>query len=212
MARVIKRDGSIESFTKEKLMRSVKKAAEAVGVNIDGKFTFDIVPDRDIYSWELADLVQLELLKRAVDYPELAEVAKAHLLGRIYKDVLRKPTDDSPAAAFDRSLTYNALRLFTNGNFALKDDMRLRETPAMAAGRIVRAVSKPDPIREVYYKYITQLKLVPASPFWFNAGTRREMFASCFTLEVEDCLSSLTHPGMQCIYDALTYSGVIQQL
>ncbi|MFN3805433.1 MAG: ribonucleotide reductase N-terminal alpha domain-containing protein, partial [Pyrobaculum sp.] len=189
MARVIKRNGSVEPFSEEKLVQSIKRAAETAGVDIDGRFTLDVNPSRDIYSWELAEMVQLELLKRAIDHPELAEVAKAHLLGRIYKDVFRKPTDDSPAAAFDRSLTYNALRLFTNGNFALMDDTRLRETPAMAVGRIVRAVSKPDPIREVYYKYITELKLVPASPFWFNAGTRREMFASCFTLEVEDCLS-----------------------
>ncbi|MFN7105308.1 MAG: adenosylcobalamin-dependent ribonucleoside-diphosphate reductase [Pyrobaculum sp.] len=207
MVRVLKRNGSMEEFSSEKVRRSVAKAAEEVGVNAE----VSPVVDRDVYSWEVADLVQLELLRGAIDRPELAEVAKAHLLGRIYKDVFGVArVEDYAGADFDRSLSYNALRLFTNGNYGLKSGGRLVETPAMAATRVAKAVGGER--WGEYFRYITELKVVPASPFWFNAGTRREMFASCFTLEVEDCLSSLTHPGMQCIYDALAYSGVIQQL
>ncbi|MEM4557813.1 MAG: adenosylcobalamin-dependent ribonucleoside-diphosphate reductase, partial [Desulfurococcaceae archaeon] len=241
---VVKLDGRKELFSVTKLGESVSRAAADVGVEVNG--AVEVSVDRDVGTWELADMVQLELLRRAIDKPELALVAKSHLLGRIYKETfgkdflkdkagyreravarfkslieagLLKPeaiealSAFEPRPDFDRSLSYNALRLFTNGNYALRDqNFRLAETPSMVAWRVATAVARELERAKLYYDYITQLKIVPASPFWFNAWTGKEMFASCFTLEVEDCLSSITHPGRYCIYDALAYSGIIQQL
>jgi len=242
--KVIKASGAREDFSEEKLRASLLKAAADVGVSVDGEVK--IRPSSDITSAELSDLVELELLRKAIDKPELAEAAKSHLLGKIYKEVLGRDflKDKSKygeralvaverlAAAgllrqeaasalrwvelkpeFDRSLSYNALRLFTNGNYALRGpDFKIAETPAAAAARVATAVAGDPETARLYYDAITSLRMVPASPFWFNAWTKKEMFASCFTLEVEDCLSSLTHPGRYCIYDALAYSGIIQQL
>jgi ribonucleoside-diphosphate reductase, adenosylcobalamin-dependent len=242
--KVIKASGAREDFSEEKLRASLLKAAADVGVSVDGEVK--IRPSSDITSAELSDLVELELLRKAIDKPELAEAAKSHLLGKIYKEVLGRDflKDKSKygeralvaverlAAAgllrqeaasalrwvelkpeFDRSLSYNALRLFTNGNYALRGpDFKIAETPAVAAARVATAVAGDPETARLYYDAITSLRMVPASPFWFNAWTKKEMFASCFTLEVEDCLSSLTHPGRYCIYDALAYSGIIQQL
>jgi ribonucleoside-diphosphate reductase alpha chain len=242
--KVIKASGAREDFSEEKLRASLLKAAADVGVSVDGEVK--IRPSSDITSAELSDLVELELLRKAIDRPELAEAAKSHLLGKIYKEVLGRDflKDKSKygeralvaverlAAAgllrqeaasalrwvelkpeFDRSLSYNALRLFTNGNYALRGpDFKIAETPAVAAARVATAVAGDPKTARLYYDAITSLRMVPASPFWFNAWTKKEMFASCFTLEVEDCLSSLTHPGRYCIYDALAYSGIIQQL
>lgn len=242
--KVIKTSGAREDFSEEKLRASLAKAAGEVGVSVNGEVK--IRPERDLTSAELSDLVELELLRLAIDKPEMAEVAKSHLLGKIYKEAfgkdflkdksgyreravsrfkslaeagLLKPesyqllAEFEPRADFDKSLSYNALRLFTNGNYALRDSsFKLAETPSMAAWRVATAVARDAERAKLYYDYITQLRIVPASPFWFNAWTKKEMFASCFTLEVEDCLSSLTHPGRYCIYDALAYSGIIQQL
>ncbi|WP_148678644.1 adenosylcobalamin-dependent ribonucleoside-diphosphate reductase [Thermoproteus uzoniensis] len=242
--KVIKASGAKEDFSEEKLRISLVRAAADVGVSVDGEVK--IRPTSDITSAELSDLVELELLRKAIDKPELAEAAKSHLLGRIYKEALGKDflRDKSKYGErvfasverlvsagllkqealsalrwvelkpeFDRSLSYNALRLFTNGNYALRGpDFKIAETPAAAAARVATAVAGSPEAARLYYDAITSLRIVPASPFWFNAWTKKEMFASCFTLEVEDCLSSLTHPGRYCIYDALAYSGIIQQL
>jgi ribonucleoside-diphosphate reductase alpha chain len=244
MYRVVKLNGSSETFSPQKLMLSILRAAQDAGVEVDGGI--DIAINRDVGSWELADMIHLELLKRAIDRPELAEVAKSHLLGRVYKEVfgkdfLRTKTGYreravarfrqlveagllkpealellglfEPKLEFDWALSYSALRLFTNGNYALRGSgFRLAETPSMAAWRVATAVARDLTTAKRYYDAITAQRIVPASPFWFNAWARKEMFASCFTLEVEDCLSSITHPGRYCIYDALAYSGVIQQL
>ncbi len=244
MYRVAKLNGSSETFSPQKLRLSILRAAQDAGVEVDGGI--DIAINRDVGSWELADMIHLELLKRAIDKPELAEVAKSHLLGRVYKEVfgkdflktkagyreravsqfrqlveagLLKPESlellslFEPKPDFDKALSYNALRLFTNGNYALRDSgFRLAETPSMAAWRVATAVARDLTTAKRYYDAITAQRIVPASPYWFNAWARKEMFASCFTLEVEDCLSSITHPGRCCIYDALAYSGIIQQL
>ncbi|MEM4023785.1 LAGLIDADG family homing endonuclease [Pyrobaculum sp.] len=242
---VNKLDGRVEPFSMEKLKISIAKAGAEVGVDTNGDVSLEVKKEV-VWSWELADMVQLELLKRAIDRPELALVAQSHLLGRVYKEAFGKDflktkvgygeraaarfkslvdagllkrealeflSKFEPRPEFDRSLSYNALRLFTNGNYALRDqNFRLAETPSMAAWRVATAVARELERARLYYDYITKLKIVPASPFWFNAWTKKEMFASCFTLEVEDCLSSITHPGRYCIYDALAYSGIIQQL
>jgi Ribonucleotide reductase, alpha subunit len=244
MYTVTKLDGSSEAFSPQKLKLSILRAAQDMGIEVNGEV--DLAIDRNVGSWELADMVQLELLRKAIDKPQLAEVAKAHLLGRIYKEAfgkdflktktgygeravarfkklvesgLLKPealeflTSFEPRQDFDRALSYNALRLFTNGNYALRDgEFKIAETPSMAAWRVATAVARDAERARRYYDAITALKIVPASPLWFNAWTKKEMFASCFTLEVEDCLSSITHPGRHCIYDALAYSGIIQQL
>ncbi len=244
MYTVAKLNGSSESFSPQKLKLSIIRAAQDMGIDVNGEV--DLAINRNVGSWELADMIQLELLKKAIDKPQLAEVAKAHLLGRIYKEAfgkdflktktgygeravarfrqlveagLLKPESlellgaFEPRPEFDKSLSYNALRLFTNGNYALRDSgFKLAETPSMAAWRVATAVARNLEVARRYYDAITAQKIVPASPFWFNAWTRKEMFASCFTLEVEDCLSSITHPGRYCIYDALAYSGIIQQL
>jgi ribonucleoside-diphosphate reductase alpha chain len=244
MYTVAKLSGSSESFSPQKLKLSIIRAAQDMGIDVNGEV--DLAINRNVGSWELADMVQLELLKKAIDKPQLADVAKAHLLGRIYKEAfgkdflktktgygeraaarfrqlvetgLLKPEASEllglfePKPEFDKSLSYNALRLFTNGNYALRDSsFKLAETPSMAAWRVATAVARSLEVARRYYDAITAQKIVPASPFWFNAWTKKEMFASCFTLEVEDCLSSITHPGRYCIYDALAYSGIIQQL
>jgi len=244
MYTVAKLNGSSESFSPQKLKLSIIRAAQDMGIDVNGEV--DLAINRNVGSWELADMVQLELLKKAIDKPQLADVAKAHLMGRIYKEAfgkdflktktgygeraaarfrqlveagLLKPEASEllglfePKPEFDKSLSYNALRLFTNGNYALRDSgFKLAETPSMAAWRVATAVARSLEVARRYYDAITAQKIVPASPFWFNAWTKKEMFASCFTLEVEDCLSSITHPGRYCIYDALAYSGIIQQL
>ncbi|AET32783.1 adenosylcobalamin-dependent ribonucleoside-diphosphate reductase [Pyrobaculum ferrireducens] len=244
MPLVAKLDGRLEPLSLDKLKLSVQRAASDVGVEVNGEVS--IAVSRDVGSWELADMVQLELLKKAIDKPELALVAKSHLMGRVYKEALGRDylktksgygeravarfrglveagilkreslellSAFEPRPDFDKALSYNAVRLFTNGNYALRDgSFKIAETPSMAAWRVATAVARELGRARLYYDYITSQRLVPASPFWFNAWTHKEMFASCFTLEVEDCLSSLTHPGRYCIYDALAYSGIIQQL
>ncbi|MBP1449080.1 MAG: adenosylcobalamin-dependent ribonucleoside-diphosphate reductase, partial [Thermoproteus sp.] len=239
--KIIKKQGYEEEIKYGKIENSIRRAAEDSGVMTKIEVAIHLNSKEKIDSRELSDLIHLALLRKSIERPEYAKVATSHLLGEIYKEVFGSPkgvatTSDIAEAYernelinpsiflisliphilnsdFDRRLSYNALRLFTNGNYALRrPDGRLAETPAMAAARVAAAVARSPGWARRYYEFIAQLKFVPASPFWFNALTRREMFASCFTLEVEDCLSSLTHPGRHCIYDALTYSGIIQQL
>ncbi|MFZ8809161.1 MAG: ribonucleoside-diphosphate reductase, partial [Pyrobaculum sp.] len=150
--KITKLNGSSETFSPQKLKLSILHAAQDMGIDVDGEV--DIAINRNVGSWELADMVHLELLKKAIDRPELAVVAKSHLLGRAYKEVfgrdflktkagyreravarfkqlvetgLLKPESlellsfFEPKPEFDKSLSYNALRLFTNGNYALRD-------------------------------------------------------------------------------------------
>ncbi|MEM1926741.1 MAG: ATP cone domain-containing protein, partial [Pyrobaculum sp.] len=60
---VVKLDGRREAFSVEKLRGSVERAAAEVGVSIDG--VVDFVVDREVGSWELADMVHVELLRGA---------------------------------------------------------------------------------------------------------------------------------------------------
>ncbi|MGC9049888.1 ribonucleotide reductase N-terminal alpha domain-containing protein, partial [Pyrobaculum sp.] len=198
MPSVAKLDGRLEPLSLNKLKLSVQRAASDVGVEVNGEVS--IAVSRDVGSWELADMVQLELLKKAIDRPELALVAKSHLMGRVYKEALGRDylktksgygeravarfrglvdagilkrealellSAFEPRPDFDRALSYNAVRLFTNGNYALRDgSFKIAETPSMAAWRVATAVARELGRARLYYDYITSQRLVPASPFW----------------------------------------------
>ncbi|MFZ8838224.1 MAG: ribonucleoside-diphosphate reductase, adenosylcobalamin-dependent, partial [Pyrobaculum sp.] len=89
LKKVEKLNGFQEAFSPQKLKRSVLRAAQDAGVEVDGGI-YIAISKETVGSWELADMVQLELLKKAIDKPQLASVAKAHLLGRIYKEAFGK--------------------------------------------------------------------------------------------------------------------------
>ncbi|MBP1449634.1 MAG: ribonucleoside-diphosphate reductase, adenosylcobalamin-dependent, partial [Thermoproteus sp.] len=191
---VIKASGAKEPFSPDKLKASLRKAAEDVGVGVNGEVS--VAPKSDVTSYELSDLIELELLRKSIERPDYAKVATSHLLGKIYKDVLGKEylrrksveryaagwrealkslaelkllKEDAPKVAewieldpgFDRRLSYNALRLFTNGNYALRrPDGRLAETPAMAGARVAAAVARSPGWARRYYELIAGLKFV----------------------------------------------------
>ena len=75
MYTVAKLNGSSESFSPQKLKLSITRAAQDMGIDVNGEV--DLAINRNVGSWELADMVQLELLKKAIDKPQLADVAKA---------------------------------------------------------------------------------------------------------------------------------------
>ncbi len=265
MVKVLKRWGGREEFDGSKLAHSISRAARDVSVGVDGSVE-EVVRRISVgegeYTASIMDKLHFELLRMAIEEPDMAQVARAHLLGAIYKDAvgkgwLRAGRDEGEyRAAFVRNLLaladagivsrerlapyvdhlgelsralapgrdwelgYSALRLFYSGNYALRfPDGRLAETPQYAAMRVAMGVALAealyggDPVdwAKRFYAYISARIVVPASPYWFNALTPRQAFGSCFTLEVDDCLSSLTHPGRNCIYDALAQSGLIQQ-
>ncbi|MEM1568946.1 MAG: hypothetical protein QXI84_10735, partial [Thermofilaceae archaeon] len=73
-----------------------------------------------------------DFLKTKAGYGERAAARFKSLVdaGLLKREALEFLSKFEPRPEFDRSLSYNALRLFTNGNYALRDqNFRLAETP-----------------------------------------------------------------------------------
>ncbi|MGC8674968.1 adenosylcobalamin-dependent ribonucleoside-diphosphate reductase [Fervidicoccus sp.] len=221
---VKKRNGSTEQFNLEKLMQSVKKAANGFN-EIDEEQIKEVVESvikdltlkgKEVPSSVISDLVEKHFVSRILISPIWEEVAKRYVLARIYNHVFGKGkwNDFDPV---DSSFTFNALKVL-EARYLLKntESLRFTETPSMMFKRVARHLASVEGRynnnTEVYerefYKIMSELKFIPNSPTLMNAGTRNGVLSACYVIPVRDSLTTRNNDG---IMDAVKAQALIQQ-
>lgn len=221
MLLVRKRDGSEERFSEEKLVNSVRRCIERVGLSPEMslplvKSAVETLRDRgvgDVVESEvLADAIEATMMAWSVFDPRWLEAAKSYHLYRLYKEVGRDPEDVHPR---DRLLSYQALRLLRS-RYLLRDPAtgRVVETPQEMFARVARTVaqaerlygSSEEEVRRIaqeFYELMSDLRFLPNSPTLMNAGTKLNQLAACFVVPVEDSIEG--------IFDALAVMAKLQK-
>jgi ribonucleoside-diphosphate reductase alpha chain len=212
---IIKRDGRVEEFRREKIVNAVLKALTATQQG-DGK-TAEKIADKVISMLrasvgkkiptveEVQDLVEKALIEEG-----LAETAKAYILYR------RKRAEIRAAKSFvgvmdDLKLSVNAVILLQKRYLRRDDTGRIIETPSEMFRRVARCIAKVegryggdvDKAEKEFYNLMASLHFLPNSPTLMNAGTPIGQLSACFVLPVEDSIKG--------IFDALKYMALIHQ-
>ncbi len=209
---VVKRNGSRERFDKDKLFKSVVKAAKPYGIGLKdieeivGKVLYQInrlyetSRYREINTDKIAEIVEYMLIKKGVIDPRWNDVARDYLLIRIYKESgqEKKPIND-----LDKMFTYQALRLLYS-RYLLRDPVtnKVIETPQDMFHRVARFVAKAEEKYErsrdevekwerLFYELMSQHRFLPNSPTLMNAGTKVSQLAACFVVPVHDDIDSI---------------------
>ena len=215
---VIKRDGKREDFRAEKIISKLPGVEDEVIDSILNDVAKS-VKDGVIDTRTIADIVERNLIERAVKNINYMELAKRYVLARIYNHVYGKGKwkDFDP---HDLLLSYNALKVL-EARYLLKDPNTLRyiETPQMMFRRVAKHLANVERlygkseeevkrIEEEFYEEMSTLKFVPNSPTLMNAGTRMGILSACFVLPVKD---SMTSPEGDGIYDTLRAMALVHQ-
>jgi len=164
-------------------------------------------------SWrDLADIIEITLLRKGLEDPKWFEAAKLYVLTRIYKQARGSVKEIDPV---DIQLTYQALKLL-EFRYLLKDPYseKVLETPKDMWIRVAKRIASVDSIYgvsrkeisyriEAYFKLMSSLKFQPNSPTLMNAGTELGQLSACFIIPVPDDLEG--------IFEALKVMALVQR-
>jgi ribonucleoside-diphosphate reductase alpha chain len=218
IAKIRKRDGSLEPFDAKRIEHAIAKAFKAVGQRDLGlsRKLCKIVVEKAEKKFagavpgveDVQDFVEQTLLER-----RLTKAATAYIVYR------RKRAEAREARRIlgvrdDLKMDRNAI-VVLKSRYLLKDALgRVVETPAQLFKRVAKTIAAVDAkygksprdvrkLEEDFYQAMASREFMPNSPALMNASTPLGQLFACFVLPVEDSLES--------IFDTLKHAAMIHQ-
>nr|QNO41924.1 vitamin B12-dependent ribonucleoside-diphosphate reductase [Methanosarcinales archaeon ANME-2c ERB4] len=207
MHNILKRDGRITNFKKEKITTAIHKAVLATDAN-DGKLSLKLTDEvvalieKRISGIPTVEDVQ-NIVEEVLVRHGLYGVAKAYILYRERRSEIRDAKKFF--GVYDElKLTVNAIEVL-NKRYLMKDAAgNIIETPDQMFGRVAKAVSgKSEEFEKRFYSSMKNLEFLPNSPTLMNAGTELGQLSACFVIPVPDSIED--------IFGALKAMAIVQQ-
>ncbi len=215
--KIVKRDGRIVRFDRNKIVDAIYKAAGAVKKGdrelsgglaervveiLEGKFDGRIPSVEDVQ-----DIVERVLMEGGC-----SDIAKAYILYRRQREEIRK-TKAVYGVYDELKLSVNAIKVLER-RYLKKDGLgRVIENPVEMFRRVARTIASADVIYDSkadtgeteakFYNLMSRLEFLPNSPTLMNAGTDMGQLSACFVLPVDD--------SMESIFDAVKNAALIHQ-
>lgn len=213
--RVIKRDGRITKYNKDKIVSAVTRCmasvgtvddtlAEVVATDVDNNITYDSFAEISVE--EIQDLVETALIKSGD-----SKTAKEYILYRAKRAELREVRD---RLGIDDDLKFgvNALSLLDRRYLKLTSDGK-KETPAKMFRRVAKGVAaveaNPQKWSKVFYNLMSNQIFVPNTPCLANAGNAKLNYLfACYAFEVGDSIEEIFQTVKDCALVQKTGGGV----
>lgn len=215
--KVIKRDGSVQDFDRNKISRAISKAFSATGEK-DGKIAekISIKVQKEIDKNFSGDCPRVEniqdIVEEALIQEGFSKVAKAYILYRQKRSDIRD-TKVLLGVYDDLKLSINAVNVLQR-RYLLKDaGGQIIETPKGMFMRVAKAIAMAElvynpkadieKLEDRFFDAMASMEFLPNSPTLMNAGTGLGQLSACFVLPVNDSLRG--------IFDSLKLMALIQQ-
>lgn len=203
---VRKRDGRLEPFSEEKIIRAVTKAMTAVGQKdiaaAKGVAELVVATLSDTFYGripsveDVSDAVEAALIER-----NLADAAKAFILYRAERTQTRR-VKEFFGVRDDLKLGVNAIKVLENRYLKKNELGVVIETPSQLFRRVARAVALSEQrygaardtleeAEELFFRVMSNCEFLPNSPTLMNAGLPLGQLSACFVLPIADSLESI---------------------
>jgi len=207
MHKIIKRDGRIVNFKKEKITSAIHHAILAV--NADDEKLAEKLTDEvtTLIGERIPGIPAVEDVQNIVEgvlvRHGLYEVAKAYILYRERRSEIRNAKKFF--GVYDElKLTVNAIEVLKKRYLMKNEAGNIIETPDQMFKRVAKAVSgKSEKSEKEFYTTMRNLEFLPNSPTLMNAGTKLGQLSACFAIPIFDSIES--------IFDALKAMAIVQQ-
>ncbi|MEA1865555.1 MAG: adenosylcobalamin-dependent ribonucleoside-diphosphate reductase [Euryarchaeota archaeon] len=207
MHKIIKRDGRIVNFKKEKITAAIHHAT--IAVNADDEKLAEKLADEvtTLIEERISGIPAVEDVQNIVEEVlvrhGLYEVAKAYILYRERRSEIRNAKKFF--GVYDElKLTVNAIEVLKKRYLMKNEAGNIIETPDQMFKRVAKAVSgKSDESEKEVYTVMRNLEFLPNSPTLMNAGTKLGQLSACFAIPIFDSIES--------IFDALKAMAIVQQ-
>ncbi|MGC8699645.1 MAG: adenosylcobalamin-dependent ribonucleoside-diphosphate reductase [Candidatus Micrarchaeia archaeon] len=219
---VIKRDGGVVPFDKEKITIAISKAMREV---YDGNISEEELMKKageyaDLVTKKLEELgqekVQVEQIQDVVEQVLMSvdpKTAKAYIIYRKKRADIRA-YKASLGIVDDLKLPMNSLVVLAARYLLKNEEGKIVETPKQLFTRVANNIAGVESrygaseediakLAKEYYDAMTRFDFMPNSPTLMNAGTRLGQLSACFVLPVGDSITE--------IFDAVKWAALVHQ-
>ncbi len=219
---VIKRDGGVVPFDKEKITIAISKAMREV---YDGNISEEELMKKageyaDLVTKKLEELgqekVQVEQIQDVVEQVLMSvdpKTAKAYIIYRKKRADIRA-YKASLGIVDDLKLPMNSLVVLAARYLLKNEEGKIVETPKQLFTRVANTIAGVESrygaseediakLAKEYYDAMTRFDFMPNSPTLMNAGTRLGQLSACFVLPVGDSITE--------IFDAVKWAALVHQ-
>ena len=219
---VVKRDGTVVPFDKQKIAVAISKAMREV---YDGNMSDEELMNK---ASEYAGLVVqklVELGKEKVHVEQIQDVVEQVLMGvdqKTAKAYIIYRNKHAEIRAYkaslgivdDLKLPLNSLVVLAARYLLKNEEGKIIETPKQLFTRVANAIASVESrygaseediakLANEYYNVMTRFEFMPNSPTLMNAGTRLGQLSACFVLPVGDSITE--------IFDAVKWAALVHQ-
>ncbi len=215
ISKIVKRDGKIADFNRNKIASTISKAAIAAEENpITGSRLAEKV-ERILFLRHRGRLPTVENIQDITEEVLMnsghSNIAKSYILYREKRSELRTAKEFYGVRKDDLKLGVNAAKVLQSRYFLRNAEGYVAETPIEMFKRVARAVSFVDKkynedskkSENEFFQVMSRLEFLPNTPCLMNAGTKFQMLNACFVLNVEDSLDK--------IFNTLKTAGILQK-
>jgi len=206
MKKIIKRDGNVTDFNRDKIAEAIWKAAQSVGgqdkaiaeniaVEVEKLLNILFKGKNNPTVEQVQDLVENMLIER-----KHAKTAKAYILYRQKRAEIREQQKAIMGKTTSLPLSLNALQVLER-RYLLKDENgKIKESPEDMFRRVAKNIAmaeknykngNQEETEEKFYNLMTNLEFLPNSPTLMNAGTDIQQLSACFVLPVGDSMEEI---------------------
>ncbi len=213
LARIRKRDGSLETFNPSRIYSAIFRALAECKLSRPElakactEKVLKILRERP-GGYPDVETVQ-DVVEKVLMENKLPQVARAYIRYRDHRRQLRE-TKQLFGVTDRLKLSLSALAVLKQ-RYLLRKKGKVVETSEQLFHRVARHVSQAEKLfgasaseyEEKFYSMMSQLEFLPNSPTLMNAGTNPGQLSACFVLPVEDSL--------QGIFESLKNMALIHQ-
>jgi ribonucleoside-diphosphate reductase alpha chain len=212
ISKIVKRDGRIVNFDRNKIASSVAKAAVSLGENPNISTKTVNIVEKSLFKNHRGRLPTVENVQRLVEnvlthltYLNVAEVYSSYGKKKIE---LRKTFSQK-----DKFTKFNINSLSVlHSRYLLKNkEGTVIETPIDMFRRVARVIAHVDNTysgdifksEKEFFEIMYNLEFLPNSPCLMNAGTSNQQLSACFVFDIQDSIKD--------IFDTLKIAAMVQK-
>ena len=212
---VVKRNGKIETFSRDKIKLSIfaaaaelggkdLKLAEKLAKEVEKMLVAAYGERKKITTEEIGDVVEIVLIKNGH-----AKTAKQYILSRADRKKVADLAKQIGVVDDVGGLSLNALLVMKNKYLLKDEDGEVIETPRQLFYRVAKALVKAEKVSErgrwmeEFAKVMMERRFLPGGRTLTNAGTKDGQMANCFVLPMEDSVAG--------IFESLKESAILKK-
>ncbi len=217
--KIIKRDGRIVDFDKNKISEAIWRAAKAVGGK-DRKRAEELseqvveILEKQLKPGETPSVEQVQdIVEKVLVENGHYKTAKAYILYRQKRAEIRR-IKSTLGVKDELKLPLNAIVVLERRYLRKNEEGKVIESTAELFRRVARTIAEVErkygkgdedikELEEQFYRMMVNLEFLPNSPTLMNAGTDLGQLSACFVLPIED--------NMESIFNAVKNMALVQK-